>query len=106
MYLDKMMQSGPDALRSVQLLTSGTLMRPFWAVAVGIGLGIPLLVCASQLAGLLKNRAAIVIPLIGLFSCLVGGWTLRYVVLAAGLPASLSSPAWEQLQDGVRLLLP
>jgi hypothetical protein len=28
------------------------------------------------------------------------------VVLAAGLPASLSSPAWEQLQDGVRLLLP
>jgi formate-dependent nitrite reductase membrane component NrfD len=104
-YVNRMMQSGPDALRSVQMITSGALVRPFWIVVVGMGLGIPLLVCASQLAGLLKKKAAIIVPVIGLVSCLIGGWTLRLVVLSAGLSATVSSPSLEQIQEGMRLFL-
>jgi hypothetical protein len=51
---------------------------------------------------LLKKRAAFIVPLIGLTSCLIGGWTLRFLVLSAGLPQSLSSPAFSQALDGVR----
>jgi formate-dependent nitrite reductase membrane component NrfD len=84
---------------------SGPLAVAFWVVVVGLGLGIPLAVCITQLSGVLKKQATLVVPSIGLASCLVGGWTLRFLVLSAGLPQALSSPALQQiLQGSVRFL--
>ncbi len=104
LYLSHMLKASPDAIRSAELLTSGALRVPFWFVVVGLGLGVPLIVCATQLGGLLKQRAALVVPLIGLISCLIGGWTLRYLVLSAGLPQMLASPALEQILQGVKFI--
>lgn len=104
LYLSNMLKASPDAVRSAELLTSGALRVPFWLVVVGLGLAVPLLVCATQLGGLLKKRAAVVVPLIGLVSCLIGGWTLRYLVLSAGLPQMLASPALEQILQGVKFI--
>jgi formate-dependent nitrite reductase membrane component NrfD len=105
LYLSNMLKSGGEVVNAVQLLTKGVLSTPFWVVVVGMGLAIPLLVCLTQLAGFLKKQAAFVVPLIGLLSCLIGGWTLRYLVLSAGLPSSLASPAFSQALDGVRIFL-
>jgi len=102
LYLSNMLKGSPDLVRSVELLTKGGLSGFFWALVVGMGLAIPLLICITQLSGLLKKRAAFIVPLIGLTSCLIGGWTLRFLVLSAGLPQSLSSPAFSQALDGVR----
>ncbi|NLF13116.1 MAG: hypothetical protein GX597_15120, partial [Anaerolineaceae bacterium] len=64
------------------------------------------LVCLLQLSGLVKNRATLAVSLFGVASCLVGGWTLRFLVLSAGLPQMLASPALEQiLEGGARFLL-
>jgi len=102
LYLSNMLKAGGEVVRSVELLTQGALSIPFWVMVVGMGLGIPLLICITQLAGLLKKKAAFFVPLFGLLSCLIGGWTLRYLVLSAGFPQSLSSPAFSQVLDGVR----
>lgn len=104
LYLSNMLKASPDTIRSAELLTSGALRVPFWLVVVGLGLGVPLMVCVTQLGGLLKQRAALVVPLIGLISCLIGGWTLRYLVLSAGLPQMLASPALEQILQGVKFI--
>ncbi len=104
LYLSHMLKASPDAVRSAELLTSGALRVPFWLVVVGLGLAVPLIVCVTQLGGLLRKRAAVVVPLIGLVSCLIGGWTLRYLVLSAGLPQMLASPALEQILQGVKFI--
>jgi formate-dependent nitrite reductase membrane component NrfD len=104
-YLSALLHGSDDAARSVQMLISGPLAVAFWVVVVGLGLGIPLAVCITQLSGVLKKQATLVVPSIGLASCLVGGWTLRFLVLSAGLPQALSSPALQQiLQGSVRFL--
>lgn len=105
LYLSNMLRSGGEVVRSVDLLLQGILRIPFWTVVVGMGLAIPLLVCIMQLAGVLKKRAAIVVPFTALLSCMIGGWTLRYLVLSAGLPSTLSSPAFWQALDNVRIVL-
>lgn len=104
LYISNMLKASPDAARSAELLTSGALRVPFWLLVVGLGLAVPLIVFATQLGGLLKKRAAFVVPLIGLLSCLIGGWTLRYLVLSAGLPQMLASPALEQILQGVKFV--
>lgn len=105
LYLSNMLKSGGEVVRSVELLTKGVLSIPFWGVVVGMGLAIPLIICLFQLSGLLKKKAAFVVPLIGLTSCLIGGWTLRFLVLSAGLPKTLTSPAFSQALDGVKIFL-
>lgn len=106
LFLDGHLKGSPDAARSAEMLTSGLLSVPFWAVVVGLGLAVPFLVCLLQLSGLVKNRATLAVSLFGVASCLVGGWTLRFLVLSAGMPQMLASPALEQiLEGGARFLL-
>ncbi len=96
------MQGGPlDAARSARLVTAGQIGPLFWAGVVGLGLAVPFLVALSQLSGVAR-RSAVIVPLVGAASCLIGGWMLRFVVLSAGLPASLSSPSLLQILAGVR----
>ena len=105
-FIRQMLYGSPDAVRSIELWTSGPLAIPFWLGVVGFGLVIPFLVALSQLFHLsIKiGRLASYVPLLGVVSCLVGGWLLRFVVLSAGLPASLSSPGLAQILQGVRLI--
>ena len=45
------------------------------------------------------------IPVIALVACLAGAWTLRFLVLSAGLPQAVASPGMEQiLQGGVTFI--
>lgn len=100
-YLRAMLAGAPDAARSAQLLMSGQISPLFWIGVVGLGLTVPFLVSLSQLSGVAK-RALVAVPLVGTVSCLIGGWMLRFVVVSAGLPASLSSPSLLQILGGVR----
>ena len=102
-YLQTMLSGSPDVVRSAEVLTGGALSLVFWIIVVGLGLAVPLLVCLIQLSGLAK-RVTVVMSLVGIVSCLAGGWTLRFVVLSAGLPASLSSPALMQIFEGIRFI--
>ena len=100
-YLQTMLSASNEAVASAQLLLNGSLSPAFWVLIVGVGLVIPLLICLTQITGLVK-RAPIVVPLTAISSCLIGGFTLRAVMLLAGLPQTLSSPALHQILQGVR----
>ncbi len=102
-YLHKMLQGSADAARAAQLLISGAVSPVFWIVVVGFGLAVPFLVCFSQLSGPVR-RATVALPLLAIASCLLGGLALRFVVLWAGIPASLSSPSLMQILTGTRFV--
>jgi formate-dependent nitrite reductase membrane component NrfD len=105
-YLHAGLNGTPDAARSAQALLSGVLGVVFWGLVVVVGLAVPLLACLGQVLGLGRRVPVLApaIPLVGASACLIGGWTLRFVVLSAGLPIMLSSPAWQQILNGVRFL--
>lgn len=102
-YLSTMLGTTGEGAVSAQLLVSGMLSPYFWVAIVGLGLVLPLLVCLSRLSGLARNPP-MVVPLAAVSGCLVGGFTLRATVLAAGLPATLVSPGLLQMLSGVRFL--
>jgi hypothetical protein len=52
------------------------------------------------------KRETIILPIVGVISALIGGLTLRYVILAAGSHAIMISPALQQLIDGVYYFVP
>jgi len=72
---------------SVQILTSGSLSQIFWIIFVGCGLAVPLFISISLLVRRdLTLKTWGILPMIGVAGCLAGGFTLRFVVLLAGLP--------------------
>jgi formate-dependent nitrite reductase membrane component NrfD len=92
----------PEAVASVRLIVGGPLSVLFWVLVVAGGLAVPFLMYLLQLSGLLR-RAAIPVAVLATAGCLAGGWTLRFVVLSAGMPQALASPAWQQILAGIRL---
>ena len=73
------------AAQSAALLTQGVLASPFWVLVVAIGLVVPL---AAALIGLLgKTKYGLAITVCGAAGALVGGCTLRFLVVMAGLHA-------------------
>ena len=103
-YLTAAQAGSADLVRSVETLLGGSLGTAFWVVVVGLGLAVPLLWVLFRLTGLRALQAA-VIPIVGVVSCLIGGWTLRFLILSAGLPNALTSPAFSQALDGVKWLV-
>jgi formate-dependent nitrite reductase membrane component NrfD len=104
-YLRTMLSGSPDAARAAQVLVSGALSPIFWIVVIGLGLALPFLVHLNQLTRLVKHGTpALIIHLAGICSVLIAGLALRFVVLSAGLPASLSSPALMQILAGIRFI--
>ena len=86
-YLASMLSGSEVAALSAQVLTTGELSLLFWLIVVGLGLAVPLLVSIiliirSDIAR--KTRG--VFPMLGILLCLGGGFTLRLLVLSAGLP--------------------
>jgi formate-dependent nitrite reductase membrane component NrfD len=84
-YLGVVSSGSEVAAESVEILTSGAVSSLFWFVGVGCGLVIPLLV---NLLLLIKKGLTLsgFLPMLGAVCCLVGGFTLRLVILMAGLP--------------------
>ena len=99
-------QSVADAVRSIVLWIDGVLAVPFWAGVVGLGLVVPLLMAITLLitSRMRPVRWLRLAPVVALTSCLVGGWLLRYVVLSAGLQASLANPYVVQAAKGLRFI--
>jgi len=84
---------------SIGLIFNGSLSVPFWALVIIVGLAIPLIVDVIQ-QFLPKSedhenrsKARIIIPVCAAACTLIGGFTLRYVVLAAGIHHILINPA-------------
>jgi len=102
-YLQTMMTGSPDMARSAQILTSGDLSLLFWIIVVSLGLAVPFLIGIINISRLFK-RPKIVLHMVGVVSGLLGGLFLRFVVLSAGLHASLSIPAIQQILDGVNFI--
>lgn len=103
-YLQTMLGGSADAMRSAQVMVNGVLSPVFWILVVGLGLAVPLLVCFIQLSGLGKRLPPLVGPITAITSCLIGGFTLRTVMLLAGLPAALAAPSLHQILAGVRFV--
>jgi formate-dependent nitrite reductase membrane component NrfD len=95
-----------DAANSAQLLTNGQLSLVFWIVVVGLGLSLPFLIHLVQLARLVRRtRPALALHMLAIPLVLGGGLVMRWLVLSAGLPQMLASPAIPQiLQGGVKFM--
>jgi formate-dependent nitrite reductase membrane component NrfD len=85
-YLVTVSGTGTVAGLSVGLLTSGILAPWFWLLFVVCGLAVPL---AVSLLAVFKRPVAVALPLTGAALCLVGGCTLRFLILLAGLPVHI-----------------
>ncbi len=80
---------GAAAAASAELLTSGGLSTVFWWMVVACGLVLPLAMAILGLAlGKRESRPAMAVGAIG---ALIGGCELRFLMLAAGVHASLLS---------------
>jgi formate-dependent nitrite reductase membrane component NrfD len=86
-YLTTVASLGGVAAASVEILTSGALSQLFWIILVVCGLAIPLIISAVLLIRHdLAEKTWDVLPMLGVSLCLAGGFTLRLVILMAGLP--------------------
>ena len=95
-FLTTMQGSGADEVLASGLLVSGPLSMQFWALVVAVGLVGPFLAALVQVATAKRKKDAALVPAVpvgGAACALVGGFTLRFLVLAAGLHAALVSPA-------------
>jgi formate-dependent nitrite reductase membrane component NrfD len=103
-YLRSMLNGTPEMANSANILISGALAPVFWVVMVGLGLAIPFFVHTMQLSRLVKLPQAVFV--LSIATALIGGWTLRFLVLSAGLPQMLASPALQQILQGGAMFLP
>lgn len=80
---------GAAAVASAELLTSGGLSTVFWGMFVACGLAVPLVAAILGLA--LHKRETRPLMAVGAIGALVGGCELRFLILAAGVHASVLS---------------
>lgn len=71
---------------SVQLLVSGSYAVPFWVLVVAIGLVIPLIAALVTLVRKINTSKQVVI-VGGAVSALIGGCTLRFLIIMSGAHA-------------------
>ena len=80
---------------SASLLLNGELNIQFWVLVVMVGLAVPFLFTAIVLSRLVRTPELCRLLHFGAVACsLIGGFTLRYVILAGGthaVPASLDA---------------
>jgi len=103
-YLMSMQGGGIGQVISAEIMLTGSLMVPFWLLVVIIGLAIPFILALIQviISRARDNKKMVVaIPVLGAVCALIGGFALRYVILAAGVHDPLVSPAFKQAVDGV-----
>ncbi len=81
--------AGAAATYSAELLTTGGLSGVFWGMVVVCGLAVPLVMAILGL--ILNKRETRPIMAIGAIGALIGGCELRFLILAAGVHASILS---------------
>ena len=86
---DPATSQGAAAVASAELLTSGGLSTVFWGMFVACGLAVPLVAAILGLA--LHKRETRPLMAVGAIGALVGGCELRFLILAAGVHASVLS---------------
>ena len=82
-------------------MLSGSLAVPFWLLVVVVGLAAPLAVAALGIFS--KKPLAPAVSLTGSACALIGGFALRYVILAAGATAVMIAPTLIGAVMGVAL---
>jgi len=84
-YLITLFNSSPHAQTAARLLVSGNYSLIFWLGVVVIGLVLPLLVEAYDIATTREEAVATTtVPLIASILVLIGGFLLRYLIVFAG----------------------
>lgn len=86
---------------SAAQIVDGSLALPFWLLVVVVGLVAPLIVAIT--GAFFKKAVSPVISVAGAVCALVGGLTLRYVILAAGATAAMVAPTLIGAMLGVTL---
>lgn len=81
--------AGAAANYSAELLTTGGLSTVFWGMVVACGLAVPLVAAIISLA--MGKRETRPFMAIGAVGALIGGCELRFLILAAGVHASILS---------------
>ncbi len=107
-FIASMQAAGTNQAVSVSILTEGALSVQFWVLVVVVGLLAPLAAAVAQLviARTRKDEQVMaVLPVAGGTCALVGGFTLRFVVLAAGIHAALVSPVALEAVRGISTFL-
>ena len=106
-FLVMMQQAGGGAAVSAGILTGGALSIQFWALVVVVGLAGPFALALVQVVASRKSDKHLppAIPVGGATCALIGGFTLRFVILAAGVHAALVSPDALQAVQGVLFYL-
>lgn len=107
-FVTSMQGAGINEAVSVGILTQGELSVQFWLLVVVVGLVAPLAAAIVQLVMARRRtdrQAAAALPVAGGACALVGGFTLRFVVLAAGIHAALVSPVAIEAMQGISAFL-
>lgn len=107
-FLLTMQGAGSDEAVAAGLLTNGVLSVQFWVLVVAVGLVGPFLAALAQVVASRRKGGAKLVPAVpvgGATCALVGGFTLRFLVLAAGLHAAIASPAVLQATQNVMMLV-
>jgi len=98
-FLVTMLQGGRGEAIAASILIQGELSLVFWLLLVCVGLALPLLVAVIQ--QFLRGKRSRLLPITAALAVLIGGYTLRYVIVAAGIHAALTSPVAEQAMHGI-----
>jgi len=97
-FLATMLQGGHGQMLAASIITEGRLSGVFWLLLVVVGLAVPLAIAVLQ--QFFKSKHFKVLPLFGALGILVGGLTLRYIVVAAGIHV-VTNPVAELAMNGL-----
>lgn len=107
-FVVSLQSAGGAAATSVGILTGGALQAPFWGLFVAVGLAVPLVAAVVQVVAAKRidnELMRVAVPVGGSACALVGGLTLRFLILLAGVHAALASPAALQAIQGATFLI-
>ena len=80
----------------------GDLHLQFWGLIICVGLIVPFILTVIDFMGLIKNeQLAHFLHIVAIVCALIGGFTLRFVILTAGIHGVLVSPDPYQAMMGV-----
>ena len=91
---------------SASLMLDGALSLSFWVLVVAVGLGLPCLCGVIELTGVIKNKTiSRVLHILAIACALIGGFTLRFIILSAGIHGAMVSPDPYQAILGIYQLI-
>ena len=103
-YVVTMQNQDANTARSIEMLITGQFNMQFWGLVVIVGLVIPLI---GAIAAVLAHKKKAHLPeAVGIFAsvcALIGGFSLRFLILSIGLHAAMVAPVAELAIKGILL---